>query len=415
MVYLLYNLLLFLASPFYIIRVLWKNGGWSERFGNISLPTKSGKIIWIHAVSVGEVIASKPLISLINKELPDYEVVLSTVTKTGRQMAQKIKVKTANIFYLPFDFPFTVKKVLRKINPSAIVLAETELWPNLIRYAHKLNIPIVMFNGTISKSSFSGYLKIQKLFKQVLNKISFFCMQTEEDKNKLLRLRVEENKIKVTGNTKFDCYDSLTSKESLGDWDIEGRTPVIAAGSTHPGEEDIILDIIRDIEKKFPEALLILVPRHPERVSEVENLIKGRGYSYIKRTKMGPSKVNEKIIVMDTIGELLKVYSVADIIFLGGSLVPIGGHNLLEPASLSKPIITGPYTFKQDEMVSLLKKGNGLRQVQNKKYLRDALLELLSSPEKMEELGKNAQKVVLENQGATKKNLEVIEKLLQEV
>jgi 3-deoxy-D-manno-octulosonic-acid transferase len=417
MVYFLYNLLLLLASPFYIGRVLWKNRGGKERFG-ISIPTiKNKHIVWIHAVSVGEVIASKPLISLLKRELPNYNVVLSTVTKTGREMAEKLKDKPYHIFYFPFDFPFTVKTVLRKIQPSAIVLAETELWPNLIRYSQRLNIPVVMINGTISKSSFSGYSKIQRLFKQILNKISFFCMQTEEDKNKLLHLGVKQDKIKVTGNTKFDCYDfsSGADVEQLKNWNIRGHSPVIAAGSTHPEEEGMILDIFRQIEKKFPEALLILVPRHPERVSEVENLIKEKGYSCIRRTNMGSSQVKEKIVLVDTIGELLNIYSTADIIFVGGSLVPIGGHNLLEPASLSKPIITGPYTFKQNEMVSLLKRGNGMIQVQNKKYLKDTILELLSSPEKMEELGRNAQKVISENQGATRKNLQVIEKILQEV
>lgn len=415
MTHFLYNLLLFLASPFYILRVLWKNRGIKERFG-ISIPAIEGKhIIWIHAVSVGEVIASKPLVSLINKELPDYEVVLSTVTKTGRGMAGKLKEKLLFIFYFPFDFPFVVKRVLRKINPSVIVLAETELWPNLLRYSEHFKIPIILTNGTISSSSFARYKKIRPFSKQILGKISFFCMQTKEDKDKLVQLGVTPEKIIVTGNTKFDLSFPDIEKAPLKNWNTEGRFPVIVAGSTHAGEEEIILEYFKDIDRKFPKALFILVPRHPERTSKIESLIKEKGYSCTRRTKMNSSTVKEKMILVDIIGELLEIYSVADIIFVGGSLVPIGGHNLLEPASLSKPIITGPYTFKQNEMVSFLKKGNGVIQVQNGRYLKDTILELLASPAKREQLGKNAQKVVLANQGATRKNLGVIEKILQEV
>ncbi|MCK4905345.1 3-deoxy-D-manno-octulosonic acid transferase [bacterium] len=421
MTYFLYNLLLFLAFPFYIIRVLWKNGGFKERFGIYTLnrtgfgigqaQNQNKKIIWIHAVSVGEVIASKPLISLINKELPDYKVALSTITRTGREMAYKLQEKPYCIFYFPFDFPFAIKKALRKINPSVIVLAETELWPNLLRYSKYFNIPLVLNNGKISETSFTRYKKIRPLLKQILSNVSAFCMQTEEDKNKLIYLGVSPEKITVTGNTKFDLAIANMT-EQIKNWDITGRTPVIVAGSTHPKEEEAILESFKEITQKLPEAILILVPRHPERMPEIENLIKEKGYSHIRRTKMNSSKVKEKIILIDVIGELSKIYSVADIVFVGGSIVPIGGHNLLEPAFLSKPIITGPYTFKQKEMVELLKKGEGLIQVKNQEQLKKEFIELLSSPEKRKKLGKNAYNTATSNQGATRKNFEVIEKNL---
>lgn len=415
MTYFLYHLLLLLASPFYVARVLWKNRGWKERFG-ISIPAGKDKhIIWIHAVSVGEVIASKPLISLINRELPDYEIVLSTVTKTGREMAEKLKEKPSHIFYFPFDFPFVVKRVLRKIRPSLIVLTETELWPNLLRYSEHFSIPVVLTNGTISSSSFTRYKKIRPLFKQILSKILFFCVQTQEDKDRLVHLEVAPEKIMVTGNTKFDLSFLNLDKEPLANWNIEGKSPVIVAGSTHAGEEEFLLESFRGIDEKFPEALLILAPRHPERVSEVENLIKEKGYSCVRRTKMNSSILKEKIILVDTIGELSKIYLAADIVFVGGSLVPIGGHNLLEPAFLSKPIITGPYTFKQNEMLELLKEGNGVIQVKSGNHLKETLLGLLSSPKEKEKLGENAKKIVLANQGATRKNLEVIEKVLRKI
>lgn len=418
MTYFLYNLLLFIASPFYILRVLWKNGGLRERFGNYALyqnkfGTGQEKIIWIHAVSVGEVIGSKPLISLINKELPNYKVTLSTVTKTGREMAKKLKEKISYVFYFPFDFPFTIKKVLNKISPSIIILAETEIWPNLLKYAKSRNIPVVLNNGKISSASFARYKKILPIFRQILDKISFFCMQTQEDKNKLLALGIASDKISVTGNTKFDLSDiNFTKETSLENWNIEGRTPVIVAGSTHPKEENAVIESFQEVARKFPEAILILAPRHPERTPQIEQLIKQSGFSYIRRTEMTSSKIKEKIILVDVIGELSKIYSAADIVFLGGSLVPIGGHNLLEPALLSKPIITGPYTFKQKEMVELLKKGNGLIQVENKEELKEKFIELLSSPETSKKLGENAHNIVLSNQGATRKNFEVIEKIL---
>lgn len=416
MTYFLYNLILILVSPFYIIRVLWKNKGCKERFG-ISIPeNENKKVIWIHAVSVGEVIASKPLISLINKQLPDYEIVLSTVTKTGREIAEKMQKQLSHIFYFPFDFPFVVKKVLRKINPSLIVLAETELWPNLLKYAELFNIPVILNNGKISPSSFLKYKKIHPLFTQILGKVSIFCMQTEEDKDKLIQLGVNPEKIIVTGNTKFDLFDSDLDKERpLENWNTTGFSPIIVAGSTHPGEEKILLELLKKIDKKFPNTLLVLVPRHPERLTEIENLIKEKGYSFVKRSETNSYLLKEKIILVDTIGELSKIYSVADVVFVGGSLVPIGGHNLLEPAFLSKPIITGQYTFKQNEMTELLKKGDGIIQVENEQQLQEKLLELLSSPEKRKKLGENARNVVLSNPGATKRNFEVIAKILQEV
>ena len=425
MVYFLYNLLLFLASPFYIIRVLWKNGGGKDRFG-ISVPGnppdkfgragRSYRIIWIHAVSVGEVIASKPLISLINKQLPDYEVVLSTVTKTGREMADKLPDSLLYKFYFPFDFPFTIKKVLKRIKPSVIILAETELWPNLLRYAQHFNIPVILNNGKISPVSFSRYKKIRPFFKHILHKISIFCMQTEEDKEKLIQLEVNPDRIIVTGNTKFDLFDTdLDKQKPLENWTTTGFSPIIVAGSTHPGEEKLLLESFKKINKKFPNALLILAPRHPERIPEVGNLIKENGYSFVKRSETNSYMLKEKIILVDTIGELSKIYSVADVVFVGGSLVPIGGHNLLEPAFLAKPIILGQYTFKQKDMVDIFQKAEAVIQVDNKEQLNKKLIELLSSPEKRKKLGEKARNVVLSHPGATKRSFEVIAKLLQEV
>ena len=326
-------------------------------------------------------------------------------------MAEKLKEKLFYIFYFPFDFPFVVKRVLRKIQPSLIVLAETELWPNLLKYAEYFNIPIISTNGTISDSSFTRYERIRPLFKNVINKVSHFCMQTQTDKDRLIQLGVDPEKITVTGNTKFDLSPP-NLHEPLENWNIEGRNPIIVAGSIHAGEEEILLESFKGINEKFPGALLILAPRHPERVSEVESLIKEKGYSFRKRSETHAFILKEKIILVDTIGELSKIYSVADIVFVGGSLVPIGGHNLLEPASLSKPIITGKYTFKQEEMVELLKENEGVIQIENETHLKETFLELLSSPDKRRKLGENAKKVVLANQGATRKNLGVIEKIL---
>ena len=415
MVYFFYNVLLAFFSPFYIIRVLWKNGGWKDRFGISIRENKNYRIIWIHAVSVGEVIASKPLISLINKQLPDYEVVLSTVTKTGREMAEKLGDKLLYKFYSPFDFPFTIKKVLKRIKPSLIILAETEFWPNLLRYAKHLNIPVVLNNGKISSVAFSRYKKIRPFFKHILNNISIFCMQTEEDKEKLLQLEINTpDKIIVTGNTKFDLFDAdLDKQKPLENWTTAGFSPIIVAGSTHPGEEKTVVDSFQKINKKFPNALLVLAPRHPERISEIGNLIKEKGYSFVKRSETNSYMLKEKIILVDTIGELSKIYSVADVVFLGGSLVPIGGHNLLEPAFLSKPIIIGQYTFKQQDMVEIFKKANAVIQVENGEQLKGKLIELLSSPEKRKKLGEKARNVVLSHPGATKRSFEAIEKMLR--
>ncbi len=328
-------------------------------------------------------------------------------------MAKKLKEKISYIFYFPFDFPFVIEKVLSRLRPSLIILAETELWPNLLRYAQYSKIPVISTNGTISDTSFERYKRIRPIFKDVINKVSYFCMQTQRDKERLINLGVKPEKIIVTGNTKFDLLDADSVKEQpFENWNIKEFSPVIVAGSTHAGEEEFLIESFRAIVKKFPKALLILVPRHPDRVPEIENLIRAQRYSYRKRSEMSLFALEENIIIVDTIGELSKIYTSADIVFMGGSLVRIGGHNLLEPAFLAKPIITGPYTFKQNEMVELLKENDGIVQLESKEELKEKLLELLSSPEKRKKLGENAYKVALSNQGATRKNFEVIEKFL---
>lgn len=375
-------------------------------------------IIWIHAVSVGEVVASKPFVSLFQKELTGYQIVFSTTTHTGKKMAQKVIEGNSHLFYLPFDFPFVVKKVMGRISPLVIALVETELWPNLLRYAEYFKIPVVVLNGRISPSSFKGYMKIRPFFVRILNKVTVFCMQTEEDKRRLIELGIKADKIKVTGNMKFDNYDDsglLPKGELMKRWNISGREPVIVAGSTHPGEESILLKNFRKIEERFPKALLIIVPRHPERAKEIETLMREEGYSYLKRTEMNNSQIDEKILLVDTIGELLQIYALADVVFVGGSLIPKGGHNPLEPASLAKPIITGPHTFNFAEIMDILKKNNAIIKIKNGEQLGKVLRELLSNPREREQYGINARRVIQSYQGASRKNLEVIEKIVEKV
>ncbi|MBI4982578.1 MAG: 3-deoxy-D-manno-octulosonic acid transferase [Candidatus Omnitrophica bacterium] len=382
MMIIIYNfiaLVIFLIYfPVYLLRRKFHSGLW-QRLGVLPKRLNLGKPIWIHAVSVGEAAACRGLVDGLRKIYPEKKFVISTVTTTGNKIAHTIAQPGDFVCYLPLDFSFIVKKIITRVNPSLFIIAETEIWPNLITCLWKKGIPVVVVNARISDGSFRGYFMLRAFLKPILKKISLFCAQTQVDVDRLMTIGAEVDKIKVTGNMKFDLSrreysekDCNNFKEKLA---ITVKEKLLVAGSTHPGEEKIILEAYKSLLEDLPGLRLLIAPRHPERAQEVSVLIKDSGFEPLRTSLLNPSNPSNSrnpttIFVLDTIGELLNYYAIADIVFVGGSLIKKGGHNILEPASLAKPIIFGQYMFNFRDTAKLFLKNSAAIQVNNAKPAR---------------------------------------------
>jgi 3-deoxy-D-manno-octulosonic-acid transferase len=376
--------------------------------------------IWVHAVSVGEVMAARYLIEDLRASYPDKRLVISTVTTTGNKIARGIAREGDFVSYLPLDLSFIIRSVVDRIQPSAFVIVETEIWPNLISYLYTKNIPVLVVNGRISDASFRGYFSIKFLLKTVLNKINLFCVQTERDAKRLIRLGVVKDKIEMTGNMKFDITDYADFKKDYTDYKIklglESGGKLFVAGSTHPGEEEIILEVYKNLCNDYADLRLLIAPRHPERTPEITNLIKKFGFEAARisllNRRTGEPKNLRTVFVLDTVGQLVNYYCLADLVFVGGSLVRKGGHNILEPASEEKPIFFGPYMFNFRDIADLFLENNACILVHNPDELEQSIRDLLNNPAGMAILGKRAKELILQNQGATKRNLRYVKKWL---
>lgn len=378
------------------------------------LPKDTGlnRPIWIHAVSVGEAMAVKGLLDELRLNYPEKKFVISTVTVTGNKIAARFAKEGDFVTYLPLDFSFIVRSVINRINPVMFIIAETEIWPNLITCLYKKNIPIVFVNGRISDKSFRGYSCVKFLLKPVLNKISLFCVQTDCDAQRFMRLGVWKDKISVTGNMKFDAAFGVLHKPELLQLVKE---KIFVAGSTHDKEEEMVLDVYGKLRADFPGLRLLIAPRHPERASDVEKVIIKYGFSPIRISSLSKPLSNKDsentVLILDAVGQLLSYYAAADIVFVGGSLIKKGGHNILEPASAGKPVLFGPYMFNFRDIADLFLKQKAGILVRNKEELYTGIKNLLDDPGKMFNLGETARDLVLKKRGATKKILELIKYL----
>ena len=377
------------------------------RFGKLPADLNLGGPIWMHAVSVGEAIAIRGLLGELRKNFPNKKFVISTVTPTGNKIARGMAKDGDLVTYLPADFSFIVKSVIRRIKPSFFIIAETEIWPNLISYLFKQNIPVAIVNGRISDSSYKGYSMIRFMIKPILNKINLFCVQTERDGGRLSSLGVTREKIKVTGNLKFDAVrtmpHSVEKKEELA---LTGQEKLVVCGSTHPGEEEIVLGAYRQLLTEFPHLRLFIAPRHPERAGDLEKLVLKFNLKPLRISQLGrgPNPGNLKpVFILDAIGQLLHYYAIADIVFVGGSLVKKGGHNILEPASLSKPVIFGSFMFNFRDIAELFLEHRAAIEVRNQLELQAKIKFFLRQPEQALALGQKAKDLVLRNQGTTQK------------
>lgn len=433
----LYHLATFMALllgwPYLLLMLVFGHRiKWRQRLGG--LPKSEGRPVWIHGASVGEMGVIAPFFAQLRSLLPEKSIVLSTMTATGQKRAGEIfSNQAAGIFFLPLDFWFSQKLALKRARPGALILTETELWPNLIRQCQKQKIPVFLVNARLSARSFRYYHPLRFLFGPLLNSLQLIACQCREDAERYLALGVREDIVTVTGNLKYDGIKGPVSAQEklqlrkdfwLGPGDL-----VLTAGSTREGEETVILEAWQEIQKQKSEgnpstplragmqnAKLIIAPRHPGRFKEAEDLLVSRNLNYIKRSdqKNGKTSNNFDILLLDTIGELVNAYAASDIAFVGGSLVPVGGHNPLEPAALGLPVIFGPHMFNAKESAEGLLACGGAVRVKDAGELKKALSDLLVTEQKRLLTGFKARGLVDSKRGVSKHTAELVAERIKE-
>ena len=432
--YFLYSIALTLGVLVMLPRFAWdaiRHGkyveGLGQRFGNIpSFNKNNQKLIWIHCVSVGETLAAQPLVEAIRLAHPSLAVVVSTTTATGQTVARKLFGEhCAAVIYFPLDLRWCVRRALARANPVAVLITETEIWPNFLRQCEKSSIPVAIVNGRLSETSFRRYRWVNGFIGRVLQGVRLAIMQTEGDASRIRELGLPESNLRVSGNIKFDLEND-SSVDQLADrlksrFELDGSRPLLVAASTHAPEEQILLNIFRRIKesRNGTSPRLLIAPRRPERFGETAAAIEDSGFSWARRSDrpMATDKSAE-IILLDSIGELRSTYSMADVVFVGGSLANHGGHNLLEPAAAGACIVTGPHTANFAEIVSLMLKSGALIQLEDRPQndstaaLLASLEELIDNTEKRHEMGQSAAKVVEQNRGATQRTLNFLGPLL---
>ena len=422
--YLLYSLLLAFALvaglPFWFFQAIRHgkyNRGLGERFGRVPgrlVKTPHQPTIWIHAVSVGEVLAITKLAAQLQKDLPQYRIVVSTTTDTGQKLAHD-KFGEADVFYFPLDFAFCVKPYLRALNPDLLVIAETEFWPNLLRLARQHGASIAVVNARISDRSLPGYRRWRGLLTRILQNVNLFLAQTDEDSRRLIDIGAPSSRVQVSGNLKFDVAAPAASEivQRLRENFIQAKAaPIFVAGSTVDSEEEgLLLHAFRNVLNSHPAAVMVLAPRHPERFPEVTEQLRAFGLPLWRRTLWQQEPIRGGIFLLDSIGELGSVYSLADVAFVGGSLVPRGGHNIIEPAQYGVPIIVGNHTDNFRDIIGLFHSRNAVKIV-GPAELPLVLLELLSNPAERAELGRRAQETLQSQMGATQRTVAALKILL---
>ncbi|MBA2737680.1 MAG: 3-deoxy-D-manno-octulosonic acid transferase [Pyrinomonadaceae bacterium] len=428
--FLLYSFLLtvsfIILSPLFLLRREKYASGFWQRFGCLpKFEQTENPVIWLHCVSVGEANAARPLVEEIKNQFPDYRLIVSTTTRTGQNLAREIfKDKAEVIFYFPFDWCFSVRRALVNFQPKAILLMETELWFNFIREAGKSGAFVSIINGRLSEKSFKRYSYIKSFMRRVLSRVDLALMQDNADAKRLMQLGIHGSKVKVTGNIKFDqSYEDSGLTEILRKrFAVSADAPLIVAASTHAPEERWILEAFKRVWKNAPAKLprLLIAPRHPERFAEVTGRIKETGFNWVRRTENESERdKTAEIILLDSIGELRAVYPLAEIVFVGGSLIPHGGQSVLEPAACGKAIVTGFYTMNFAAAVKEFTAKDALVQLPQtgEKYIVRKLAEvferLLRDAEERKNLARNAFAVIEKNRGATEKTIENLKPFLQ--
>ena len=417
---LLYTLTMYLMTPVILYRLAARGlryrrylSRWKERFGFFPAPGFENSS-WVHAVSVGEVNAAVPLIEALMRRYPDAPMVVTTVTPTGSERVQNLFGDRVFHVYLPYDLPASVKRFLDRIRPRFAVIMETEIWPNLFITCRERAIPIVVTNARLSERSLRGYGPVRPLARRAIRCASFVAAQSPVDAERLRLLGAAVTRLAVIGNLKFDMPvpSSLTDigAELRGAWGV--RRPVWIAASTHEGEELPVLKAHSAVLQRFPDALLLIAPRHPERFKPVVGACRSLGFTTRVRSEDVAADERCQCFVIDTMGELLHFYAAADIAFVGGSLEPIGGHNLLEPAALGKPVIVGPHTFNTEEVATSLIDARAVLRVADETELGVAVIRLLTHEGERHAMGQAAQSVLERERGAVERTLLIVGQVL---
>ena len=418
---LLYTLLLHLALPLIALRLALrarKAPAYARRINerfSLGLPAMKPDGIWVHAVSVGESIAAAPMIRALQARYPDLPITVTCMTPTGSERIQALFGESVQHCYLPYDLPWAAARFLDRTRPRLAVVMETELWPNHIHQCAKRGIPVALANARLSERSARGYARFGKLTAPMLAELSLIAVQTQAEAQRFLDLGARPGCVEVTGSIKFDLkIDAELPQRAdalLQQWQATTR-PVWIAASTHAGEDEIILAAHRQLLSNHPDALLILVPRHPERFNSVNELCLSQGLPTRRRSTGEAVQAGDQVLLGDTMGELLFLYALADIAFVGGSLVANGGHNLLEPAALGKPVLSGPHLFNFLEIAAQLREAGALSEVENAVQLADKVAALLNEPSEMQRMSQAGLSVLKANQGALERLLNGLRRLI---
>ena len=445
---LIYNILLLVVSPVIVAVLLAKprcRPGLPQRLGcetglfslfglfrssDRSQPDKLNKpnepnkpnqpVIWIHAVSLGEVVAVTPLVNELHRRYPAHHLVVSTVTETGREAVEQRLAGVADHCYAPLDFPWVVSRFIDRLQPCLYLFVETELWPNLLWHLRRRGVPTALVNGRLSTRSFERqqWAPVRSFYQTMLQGLSLCLMQSDRDVDRIVALGAEASRVRRTGNIKFDqpvpaVTEAGRIRDRLG---LQETEQLFVAGSTHPGEEEALVECYQALVTQCSSAVLLLAPRHIERAESVEAMIRGRGMTVQRRSTIGQAggigSTGPRVVLLDSRGELAAIYREAVVAFVGGTLVPVGGHNLLEPAQWAKPVLFGPYTDHCAEVADLLIQAGGGRRVLQTEDLTQQVKILFADDEARERMGRSARQVVEQNQGALQQTVEAIDKLL---
>jgi len=416
----LYTVLLYLLAPAVLLRLAWRGlrapdylRRWPERFAIIE-PAVGEQVIWLHAVSVGEVQAAEPLIRTLIEQRPEYSLLVTTVTPTGSARVRELFGNDVAHVYAPYDLPGSVARFLDRVKPRLAVVLETELWPNLFHACRRRNIPLLLVNARLSERSERGYHKLSGLVAQTLACVTRIAAQGEQDAQRFAALGASDAQLAVTGNLKFEqrMAPSLRERAEVLRREWGSNRPVWIAASTHEGEEVMVLDAFDSILERFDNCLLVLVPRHPERFAAVTLLCRQRGYATRQRSEHKPCTPHTRVFVGDSMGELPLFYAASDVAFVGGSLVRHGGHNLLEPAALGVPVVSGPHVFNFTEISRLLVDAGGCEIVEDLAALERGVSHWLEDANSRHEAGERGRQAVEKNRGALEGVLGMIEEQL---
>ena len=426
--HLFYNIVLLLLSPVILAVLLAKprsRQGLFQRLGLknglLGLSGRPGRpVIWIHAVSLGEVVAVTPLVQELSRRHPECRLVVSTVTETGREAVEQRLAGVADHCYAPLDFPWVVSRFIERLQPRLYLFAETELWPNLLWQLRRRGTPTVLVNGRLSTRSFARqqWTPVRSFYRTMLQGLSLCLMQSDRDVERIVALGAEASRVRRTGNIKFDQPIPVVAEDGaarvrLG---LHETEQLFVAGSTHPAEEEILVNCYHALAARYPAAVLLLAPRHIERVPSIQAMVRAKGLVVQRCSAIGQigalRPMGPRVLLLDSRGELATIYREAVVVFVGGTLVPVGGHNLLEPAQWAKPVLFGPYTDHCAEIAELLIQAGGGRRVSTADDLTQQVIDLFSDCEERKRMGRSARQMLEENQGALQRTVEAVAQLL---